>query len=139
MAHDRIIVQYPFYWYSVPPLFKKWMDDVLAYNFAYGTEGDKLAGKELQIITSVGGPAESYSPGGYNSFSIQEFLKPLQQTANLTRMHFLPPLWMHDSVAASEKEIHNVMDGWLPHLDDPERADPWSVMRKAIKKAVKLT
>lgn len=139
LVHDRVIVQYPFYWYSVPPLFKKWMDDVLTYNFAYGTKGDKLAGKELQIITSVGGPHESYMPGGYNSFSVQEFLKPLQQTANLCRMAFLPPLWMHDSVAASDEQIHNTMEQWLDLLDDPARSDPWSVQRKAIEKAVKLT
>jgi putative NADPH-quinone reductase len=139
LAHDRIIIQYPFYWYSVPPLFKKWMDDVLTYNFAYGTKGDKLTGKELQLIISVGGPHESYMPGGYNSFSVQELLKPLQQTANLCRMVFLPPLWRHDSVAASDEEIHNTMQGWLDLLDDPERSDPWSVQRKAIEKAVKLT
>ncbi|BBM85333.1 NAD(P)H-dependent oxidoreductase [Candidatus Uabimicrobium amorphum] len=139
VAHDRIIVQYPFYWYSVPPLLKKWMDDVLTYNFAYGTKGDKLMDKELQLMISVGGPSESYMPGGYNSFSIQEFLKPLQQTATLCRMKFLPALWMHDSVAASYEDIENTGKKWLEILDDPDRSDPWAVQRKAEEKAVKLT
>ena len=137
LAHDRIVFQFPFYWYSVPPLFKKWMDDVLKFNFAYGTKGDKLAGKDMQLIVSVGGPAEAYKPGGYNNFSIPELLKPLQQTANLTRMQFLPPLWMHGAVAVNEDEIRGAMDSWLELLADPERADPWSAQRKIIAKAAK--
>jgi putative NADPH-quinone reductase len=31
MQHERIIFQFPFYWYSSPPLLKKWLDDVLTY------------------------------------------------------------------------------------------------------------
>ena len=53
--HDRIIMQFPFYWYSMPPLLKKWLDDVLTYNFAYGPKGKALEGKDLQLIVSVGG------------------------------------------------------------------------------------
>ncbi len=121
LAHDRVIIQHPFYWYSAPPLFKKWMDDVLAYDFAFGPKGDKLTGKELQMIISVGGPAQSYTPAGYNNFSVEEFLKPVRQTAHLTRMIFLPPLWMHDAVAASDEKIRDVMNNWLDLLDDPER------------------
>ena len=26
MAHDRIVFQHPFYWYSTPPLMKQWLD-----------------------------------------------------------------------------------------------------------------
>ncbi|GAL26611.1 NAD(P)H oxidoreductase YRKL [Vibrio variabilis] len=39
---DVIVLQFPFYWYSMPALLKKWMDDVFSFNFAYGPEGDKL-------------------------------------------------------------------------------------------------
>jgi len=48
LEHDRIVLQFPMYWYSMPPLLKKWLDDVLTYNFAYGSKGDKLKGKDLQ-------------------------------------------------------------------------------------------
>lgn len=30
-AHERVILQFPFYWYSYPPLLKKWFDEVFAY------------------------------------------------------------------------------------------------------------
>ena len=29
LAHDRLVFQHPFYWYSIPPLMKQWLDDVL--------------------------------------------------------------------------------------------------------------
>jgi putative NADPH-quinone reductase len=29
--HDRIVLQFPFYWYSSPSLLKKWEDAVLTY------------------------------------------------------------------------------------------------------------
>jgi putative NADPH-quinone reductase len=138
LAHDRIVFQFPFYWYATPPLLKKWLDDVLTYNFAYGTKGDKLAGKEMQLIVSVGGPLESYLPGGYNSFSVTEFLRPLQQTATLCRMVYLPPMWMHDAISADEATITEFGRRWVEELDDPERSDPWSFQRKAIARSTRL-
>jgi putative NADPH-quinone reductase len=95
---DLIIFQFPFYWYSVPGLLKEWMDVVLLYGFAYGSTGDKLHGKECLISTTIGGPADSYQEDGYNSFTIPELLKPLEQTANLTGMKFNTPLTSHDVV-----------------------------------------
>ena len=44
LAHDRVILQFPLYWYSCPPLLKKWLDDVLTHGFAYGSTGDQLRG-----------------------------------------------------------------------------------------------
>ena len=45
-AHERIVFQHPLRWYSVPPLMKQWLDDVLTYGWAYGSTGKALHGKE---------------------------------------------------------------------------------------------
>lgn len=95
---ERIVFQFPFYWYSVPGLFKEWMDKVLAFGFAYGSEGDKLKGKELLVSTTVGGPEDAYRPEGYNRFTIETLLTPLQQLANLTGMTWQPPLHSHGMI-----------------------------------------
>ena len=34
LAHDRLVFEHPFYWYSTPPLMKQWLDDVLTYGWA---------------------------------------------------------------------------------------------------------
>ena len=72
---------------------KQWLDDVLTYNWAYGPQGKALGGKEWVSAISTGGPAHSYQAGGYNGYSMSEFLKPLQQTANLIQTKFRPPLF----------------------------------------------
>ncbi len=119
LAHDRLVFQHPFYWYSVPPLMKQWLDDVLTYNWAYGPEGGALAGKEWVCAISTGGPADSYQAGGYNNFSMSEFLKPLQQTANLLKTPFLPPFIFHGAVIADAAAIANSAEAYAQHLLNP--------------------
>lgn len=95
---DVIVLQFPFYWYSVPALLKKWIDDVLAYNFAYGAEGDKLKGKALILSFTIGGPEDAYTPLGYNHFSIEQLMYPIQQTAYLAGMEYQKPVYTHRMV-----------------------------------------
>jgi putative NADPH-quinone reductase len=95
---DVVVLQFPFYWYSVPALLKKWLDEVLTFNFAYGPEGDKLKGKDFLLSFTIGGPEDSYQPLGYNHFTIEQLIHPLQQTAYLAGMHFNAPLFTHRMV-----------------------------------------
>ncbi|MDG3085501.1 NAD(P)H-dependent oxidoreductase [Vibrio hannami] len=95
---DVIVFQYPYYWYSVPALLKKWIDDVFAFNFAFGPEGDKLKNKHFILSFTVGGPEESYDPLGYNHFTIEELARPLQQLCYLAGMVYQPPVYTHRMV-----------------------------------------
>jgi len=92
LSHELIVFQFPLYWYSTPPLLKKWQDDVLTHGWAYGSKGNKLRGKELLIATSIGGGLDVYQAGGSNHFSISEILRPLQATANICGMTYLPSI-----------------------------------------------
>jgi glutathione-regulated potassium-efflux system ancillary protein KefG len=95
IEHDTIVLQFPWYWYSVPGILKEWLDQVLLYGFAYGSEGTKLHGKTLQVVTTTGGPRESYLPEGHNRFTMSELLRPLEATAHLCGMTFAEPLIIH--------------------------------------------
>ena len=95
---DVVVLQFPFYWYSVPALMKKWIDDVFSYDFAYGAKGDKLKGKDIILSFTVGGPEESYDPLGYNHFEIEQMIRPLQQTAYLAGMNYTQPVYTHRMV-----------------------------------------
>lgn len=105
LEHDRIVLQFPFYWYSSPALLKQWQDDVLAYGFAYGSQGTKLHGKEFMLVISSGGPAEAYQAGGYNSYSMSELTRPFQATANLSGMHFLPSFLLQGIMSLTEEKL----------------------------------
>ncbi|MEL6428568.1 MAG: NAD(P)H-dependent oxidoreductase [Planctomycetota bacterium] len=94
---DVIVFQHPFFWYSSPALLKEWQDLVLEHGFAYGDGGTALAGKALWTVTTTGGVAEAYCAGGHNCFTMEEFLRPFQQTAGLCGMRYLPPFVVHGS------------------------------------------
>lgn len=120
LAHDRIVFQFPFYWYSATPVMKAWMDQVLNYGFAYGPGGDQLKGREFLILVSTGGPEHSYHAGGYNNFTMAEFLKPFQQTANLAGMTYLRPFVGHGMAVATQEQIEANVPHMLAYLSDPE-------------------
>lgn len=103
--HDRIIFQFPFYWYSSPPLLKKWLDDVLTYGWGYTSKGGKLRGKELGIAVSIGGSEKDYQPGGGDLYSIPELLSPFLATSNLIETDFLMPFTIFDTDHKSEEEL----------------------------------
>jgi glutathione-regulated potassium-efflux system ancillary protein KefG len=91
VAHDVIVLQHPFYWYSAPALVKEYLDLVLEHGFAYGTAGRALEGKVLVNATTTGGPEAAYQAGGRNRFTIRQLLAPFDQTAYLCRMVYLAP------------------------------------------------
>ena len=73
LAHDVVVMQHPFYWYSCPALLKEWMDAVLEYGWAYGTGGAALHGKELAQAVSTGGPDHAYREEGHRYGSPSSF------------------------------------------------------------------
>lgn len=93
--YDLIVLQYPLQWYSVPPLLKKWMDDVLTYGFAFGEGGTALQGKVLMPTITTGGSSDMYVAGGAVNFTISEFLRPIQQTASYCSMRYKTPFAVH--------------------------------------------
>ncbi len=104
MEHDRILFQFPFYWYSSPALLKKWQDDVLTDGFAYGVQGSRLAGKEFGLILTIGVKATAYQAGGKEGFSISELTKPYQAMAMKTKMTYLQPLVIPQFAYMQEKQ-----------------------------------
>ena len=96
LAPARLVVwQHPIHWYSMPSLMKLWVDEVLAFGWAYGPGGAALQGKDLWLALSTGGSQQAYSPEGHNRYFFDAFLPPMEQTAALCGMRFLPPLVLH--------------------------------------------
>ncbi len=101
-AHDVIVFQHPVYWYSTPALLKEWQDLVLEYGWAYGKDGTALRGKIFLCAVTAGGPVEAYAAQGYNRFPLRTLLSPLEQTANLCGMIYLPPFALFAARRASQ-------------------------------------
>lgn len=91
LAHGIIVWHYPFYLYGPPAMVKQWLDLVLEHGWAHGEKGNKLENKLVFNTITTGGTRESYAPDGFNRHTIAELLLPLEQTAHLCRMTWLPP------------------------------------------------
>jgi glutathione-regulated potassium-efflux system ancillary protein KefF len=117
LAAARLVVwQHPIHWYSMPPLMKLWVDDVLAFGWAYGPDGNALRKKDLWLVATTGGPEESYRPDSYNRYFFDAFLPPYEQTAALCGMRFLPPLLLHGAHKASDAAIRAHADVYTERL-----------------------
>jgi glutathione-regulated potassium-efflux system ancillary protein KefG len=114
LEHEVIVMQHPFFWYSVPAILKEWMDLVLEHGWAYGSQGTQLQGKWMMSAVSTGGGEAAYTRAGVNRFTVREFLRPIEQTARLCRMHYLPPFLVQGTHRLTEKEI-------LAHATDYRR------------------
>ena len=104
LEHDVILFQFPLFWYSTPALIKEWEDLVLEHGWAYGKGGDKLMGKRMMLAITAAGPHDAYTERGYQHYPIRTFLAPLEQTARLCHMEFLPPYVLYASLRAPDEE-----------------------------------
>lgn len=102
--HDRILFQFPFYWYSSPSMLKEWQDQVLEEHFAYGHRGNKLANKEFGLILVIGIGEKEYQAGGKEGFSLSELTTPYRALAKKTGMRYIKPLTIYQFSYMKEEE-----------------------------------
>jgi len=116
-GHDMIIMQHPFYWYSCPPLLKQWIDLVLEHGWAYGRNGNSLKGKKMFNAITTGGRQDAYEAGGFNRYTIAQFLAPFHQTANLCNIEYYPPFVIHGTHRATGSDIEKAAESYKQLLE----------------------
>jgi glutathione-regulated potassium-efflux system ancillary protein KefG len=105
--HDVVVFHFPFFWYSTPAILKEWQDLVLEHGWAYGHTGNVLRGKRLLCVVTTGGREEAYQGNGYNQFTMRQLLAPLEATAHLCGMPFLPPFVVHGTHLIDEDAMEH--------------------------------
>ena len=103
LEHEVVVFLHPLYWYSTPAILKEWQDLVLEHGFAYGSTGTALHGKIFFNALTAGGAEPAYCAAGYNHFTSRELLRPLEQTALLCGMLYLPPFALFGARTAVEE------------------------------------
>lgn len=103
--HDVVIFHHPFYWYSTPAILKEWQDLVLEHGWAYGSRGVALRDKLFFNVLTTGGNRLAYQEEGYNRFTIRQLLAPIEQTAYLCKMKFLPPFLVHGTHSIQKEDV----------------------------------
>lgn len=122
--HAHLVLQFPVYWFSSPPLLKQWQDEVLTYGWAYGSKGKKLQDKKIGVAVSAGTPVEDYRKEGAIGHTLPELLLPLECTVRYVNGSWQPPFIFYgiDSNAgydeAALKHVEQSADDYLAHLEE---------------------
>lgn len=80
LEYDKVVLQFPVYWFSSPPLLKKWLDDVLLEGFSHGSGGYKLKDKQFALAVTAGNTEHDYSTDGRYYYTLKEVLVPFATT-----------------------------------------------------------
>lgn len=86
---DKIVFQFPLYWFNSPPLLKKWQDEVLTYGWAYGSKsGYKMGNKRVALAISAGIDEGAYSSKGVYKYTLEQLIAPFELTFNYVRADY---------------------------------------------------
>lgn len=77
---DIIVLQFPVYWFSMPSLLHRWMEETFLHGFSHGRTGDKLRRKTLVISYTTGAPADA--------LNWEDFFGNLKATCQFTGMNW---------------------------------------------------
>ena len=110
---DRIIFQFPFYWYQCPSVMKQWMDEVLTLNLS---QKNKM--KELGIVVTVGAKSDRYTVGGSVGFGIEELLRPYQALANQLGWNYQTPFVIYQFQYLPEIQKQQLLVDYLYYLEN---------------------
>ena len=115
LENDVIIFQFPMYWLSSPALLKEWLDVVLTYNFAYG-ESYRLEDKIFAVSISAGASTKEFTSQGSNKYSVNEFLKPFEATANYIKMSYKEPFITYETFVISDEELEKTAKKYVEYI-----------------------
>ena len=87
---QRLILQFPMYWYQAPAVMKEWIDTVMSKSAPLRKQI-----KELGIVVTLGVKEEAFRAGCKEQFTISELMRPFQALANAMGWKYLPIVEVH--------------------------------------------
>lgn len=114
-AADRIVLQFPIYWYSSPALLKEWQDRVFTPGWAYAG-GAALRGKELLLAVSTETDAANYQHDGTVGYTLNKLLAPFQATSHFLGMHYLAPFATFGAANMDHETLAKQSQAYLKRL-----------------------
>lgn len=123
---DRIVFQFPVYWYSSPALVKQYEDDVFTGNWAYNG-GKALLDHEWLLAVSPGADQDAYQKDGRVHYTMPALLRPYQATSVLIKTKFMTPFISYNASNMSDEELANRAQAYVEYLQksDMPLADPY--------------
>jgi putative NADPH-quinone reductase len=117
--YDKIVFQFPYYWFNAPAFFKKWLDEVLTHGWAYGSKsGYKVGGKKIALAISLGVNEDELSPTGLYKYSLEELTRPFELSFEYVKAAY-KPLFAYYGIEynSSDEWIEKSVPLYLDFLD----------------------
>ncbi|WP_296148905.1 NAD(P)H-dependent oxidoreductase [uncultured Flavobacterium sp.] len=111
--YDKIIFQFPTFWFNIPGFLKIWIDEVFTYGWAYGPDGTALNGKKIGIATTTGGEKSAYSREGIRGFSVEDFLTPVIGSIKYVGADYIGYVALNNTYALDEKEVKEAKEAYF--------------------------
>jgi putative NADPH-quinone reductase len=90
---------------TVRLFFKQWLDEVLAYGWAYGKKsGYKLEGKKIALAISAGIDEQEYGVMGKYKYSMEQLTSPFEITFDYVKANYQKPFVFYGIEKESSKE-----------------------------------
>lgn len=103
--YHKIVFQFPLYWFNCPPFFKKWLDEVLTYGWAYGSKSSyKVSGKKIALAVSVGIDEHEYNVCGKYKYTLEQLMAPFELTFKYIKADYRPFLAYYGIELNSSRE-----------------------------------
>lgn len=105
---NKVVFQFPMFWFNAPSILKEWMDKVYSLGFAFDVTKDgyqrrELNGKEFMLAVSMGGAEAAYEKeNGYKS--VNECLTPYIYTAKFCGMQVSEPFYIYGAMGSLKDE-----------------------------------
>ena len=90
---------------------------MLEFGWRHGKDGDFLKNKIIFNVITTGGTREVYTAGGYNRYTIREFLLPFEQTATLCKMIYLPPFAVQGTHLLTDESLQHHVELYHSLID----------------------
>lgn len=116
--HERIIFQFPLYWYAAPASLKTWLDTVLTGEFAFSGRMP-LQRKSLGVVVSTGIAGKHFQAGGSEQATLSEILRPYELVARKLGMTYLPPFAIHQFSYLTEAARQVLLVDYQRYLTQP--------------------
>lgn len=115
-AAERLIFQFPLYWYQAPASMAAWLTAVWTRGFAYDETGGLLTGKTLGLVVSFSQPQRAYQLGGTENVALATLLSPYQALTHKTGLTMLPLLPIAQFAYLTEPQRADLMAAYQQDL-----------------------
>lgn len=114
--YERILVQFPLYWYQAPAVLKQWIDTVFDLSASMKRLQSHLARCEFGVVVMIGVAESEYQAGGREQRTLSELLSPYETFARYFQMRYLAPFAIHQFQYMTEEAKFELMMQYACYL-----------------------